>query len=105
MFKPSLTCLLLCLGLATLSAATLAQTKTPVQKQSLKQTPASVPALTPVPTKSQGRCAEEDAVPSRACADATVVEVASADPRSQLQELIQRALQRSLPIGAGRLLS
>ena len=44
-------------------------------------------------------------MPSRSGGDAAVVEVASADPRSQLQELIQRSLRRSLPIGAGRLLS
>ena len=103
MLKPSLTCLLLGFCPLLLSAATLAQTKAPPQLQAQAQT------LTPTPTqaltKPQGRCAEEDAGPSRAGRDASVVEAASADPRSQLQELIQRSLQRSLPIGAARLLS
>ncbi|MGS0754791.1 hypothetical protein ACVBEH_08800 [Roseateles sp. GG27B] len=100
MFKLSLTCLLLGLCPLILSAATPAQIKSQAQAQMLAQTQAQTP------TKSQGRCAEDDALPSRSGGgDSAAVEAASADPRTQLQELIQRALQRSLQIGAGRLLS
>jgi len=62
-------------------------------------------AATAEPPPSQGRCQEEDAGPSRAGRDASMIESSSADPRAQLQELVQMALQRSRPIGVARLLA
>ncbi|MDC8773250.1 TolC family protein [Roseateles albus] len=66
-------------------------------------------AVTPGPAqaqaKSQSRCAEDEAGPSRAGRDATMVETNVTDPRIQLQELVGLALQRSRSIGALKLLS
>ncbi|MCV2371197.1 TolC family protein [Roseateles oligotrophus] len=66
--------------------------------------------LASVPTaraqaKTQSRCTEEDAGPSRAGRDANMIETSVAEPRSQLQELVGLALQHSRSIGALRLLS
>ena len=46
-----------------------------------------------------------DAGLSRSGYDASMLEMSSSDPRSQLQELVQTALQRSRPIGVARLLA
>ena len=54
---------------------------------------------------AQGRCNEDDAGPSRAGRDASMTDTANADPRVQLQELVQLSLQRSRAIGAVRLLA
>ena len=54
---------------------------------------------------AQSRCNEEDAGPSRAGRDASMTDASNADPRVQLQELVQLSLQRSRAIGAVRLLT
>ena len=56
---------------------------------------------------AQSRCNEDDAGPSaRSGRDATSLpESSAADPRTQLQELVQLSLQRSRGIGAARLLA
>lgn len=73
--------------------------------QSRPSRPAKGAAPAAEPPVSQGRCNEEDAPPSRANGDTRVPEVVNTDPRTQLQELIQTALQRSRPIGVARLLA
>lgn len=55
--------------------------------------------------QAQGRCNEDDAGPSRAGRDASMTDTGNADPRAQLQELVQLSLQRSRAIGAVRLLT
>lgn len=69
--------------------------------------PSRAPAAAPAapPPVSQGRCNEDDAGLSRSGYDASMLEMSSSDPRSQLQELVQTALQRSRPIGVARLLA
>ena len=54
---------------------------------------------------AQGRCNEDDAGPSRAGRDASMTDTGNADPRVQLQELVQLSMQRSRAIGAVRLLT
>lgn len=53
------------------------------------------------------RCSDDGSLPqsSAAARDAALLETGSADPRSQLQELVQKALDRSKSIGASRLLA
>jgi len=56
---------------------------------------------------AQTRCNEDDnsAGPTRSARDAALLESSSSDPRTQLQELVQMALQRSRTIGAVKLLT
>jgi len=88
MLKPFLTCLGLGLGLMTVSATALAEAQAQPQ----------------TPMKPPGRSAKEDVGPSRAGRDAIAVDD-TADPRCSSQTLMQRSLQRSLPIGAAHLLN
>lgn len=53
----------------------------------------------------QSRCGEEDALPSSAGRDASMFETSNADPRIQLQQLVQTAIQRSQSVGAVTLLA
>lgn len=78
----------------------LAQARPPKKAVATPAAPAAEP-----PPASQGRCQEEDAGMSRTGRDASMVETSSADPRAQLQELVQMALERSRPIGVARLLT
>ncbi len=55
--------------------------------------------------QAQGRCNEDDAGPSRAGRDASMTDTGKADPRTQLQELVALAQQRSRAIGATRMLA
>lgn len=64
--------------------------------------PSPVPAAAPAPEVRQSRCNEED--PS-VIAAATQPQAGAADPRSQLQQLVQQARQRSRAIGASELLA
>lgn len=55
---------------------------------------------------AQGRCNEdESAAKPLSSKDATLLETSTADPRIQLQELVQSALQRNRGLGAMRLLA
>lgn len=64
--------------------------------------PAPVDAETlPVP----GSCGEGDKLPPAALAQLRALEPGTADPRQQLQELAQQALQRSQALGAANLLA
>lgn len=56
-------------------------------------------------SQAQGRCNEDDAGPSRKGRDSSMTETGNADPRVQLQELVQLSMQRSRAIGAVRLLT
>lgn len=53
------------------------------------------------------RCSDDGTLPpsSTAVRDAALLETGSADPRAQLQELVQKALDRSKSIGASRMLA
>lgn len=54
---------------------------------------------------AQSRCNDEDPKATRPARDASLLETSSADPRSQLQELVQLAQTRSRSIGAVKLLT
>jgi adhesin transport system outer membrane protein len=64
---------------------------------------APAPAAERSPTQSQ--CGEEDALPSSSGRDTQMLDSSAIDPRSQLQELVDRALQRSQSLGAATLLA
>lgn len=58
-------------------------------------------------TPPTSRCSDDSALPVSPSAqrDAALLETGTADPRAQLQELVQRALERSKSVGAVRLLA
>jgi len=56
-------------------------------------------------SQAQGRCNEEDKPSKQVGREGSTIEISNADPRLQLQELIQLSLQRSRAIGAIRLLT
>lgn len=62
-----------------------------------------VRAQTPPPS----RCSDDGTLPvsEAAARDAALIETGTADPRGQLQELVQRAVERSKSVGAVRLLA
>ncbi|WP_310383327.1 TolC family protein [Roseateles sp.] len=94
----------LLLGLGLSAAVPVARAQAPAKKSA--RTPVTAPLTAPATAApAQSRCAEDDAGPSRAGRDATMVETSAADPRTQLQELVELALQRSRSIGALRLLT
>ena len=96
--------LLVCgLAAALLVQGPVAQAQALAKARLAKAKPAAAPVAEAPP--SQGRCQEEDAGVSRSGRDASMVETGDADPRMQLQELVQMALQRSRPIGVARLLA
>ncbi len=65
----------------------------------------SAPALAQDPPPS--RCSDERTLPPAqlSARDTALLDVGDADPRAQLQELVNRALQRSKALGATRLLT
>jgi adhesin transport system outer membrane protein len=68
--------------------------------------PVEASASAPVTESRQSRCGEEDGLPARAGnRDGTQFEISNADPRIQLQELVQLARQRSQGLGAATLLA
>lgn len=68
--------------------------------------PAALEAPAPAGAEvRQSRCGEEDALPSSSGRDASMIDTAVVDPRTQLQQLVQRALDRSQSIGAVTLLA
>ena len=60
-------------------------------------------ALTPA--AAQRGCNEDDAGPSRSGRDASMLEISGVDPRSQIIDLVNQAMQRSQSIGAITLLA
>lgn len=97
---------LLCVMLAALALA-LPGASALAQTQAKKKTPAkpAAEAGDSVRKDSQSRCGEEDALPSSSARAASTFETSSADPRIQLQELVQLALQRSHATGSATLLA
>lgn len=55
--------------------------------------------------RAQTRCNEEDADLSKSSRDSKMPSFGSDDPRSQMQQLVQRALTLSRPVGAARLMT
>jgi adhesin transport system outer membrane protein len=87
-----------------LAAALLVQSPLALaQKRPPKAAPTAARAPEPAPV--QGRCQEEEVGVSRTGRDASMIDTSDTDPRVQLQELVQMALQRSRPIGVARLLA
>lgn len=80
------------------SANRAARPTTPAQ-------PAQSPDNAPAP--SQTRCGDDAALPAAqtSARDVVLLESSPTDPRTQLQELVQQALQRSRALGAQRLLT
>lgn len=76
---------------------------TPKARAPAKTAPAPEPASGSEARPS--RCGEEDALPSSAGRDASMLETSAADPRGQLLQLVERARQRSQAIGAVTLLA
>lgn len=68
-----------------------------------KPTPVPIPAA--APATAQVRCGEDESTNARVAREAASMEFSSEDPRAQLQRLVDRALQRSYAVGAGRLLA
>ena len=101
-FAAKLATLLVCLTL--ICPAAQAQSK---PRASAATKPAVKPQAEAAPERnaSQSRCGEEDALPSSSGRAATTFETAAADPRVQLQELVQLALQRSRSTGSATLLA
>lgn len=99
-------------SLCALALLIIAQTQTQAQTtgqaraKPRAKAPAAPTATAPAAPAKEGesRCGEEDALPSKSGRDAGF-EPSNADPRAQLQELVQLAQQRSLTLGAATLLA
>lgn len=94
-------------ALLMLALALLAGEPMLAQAQTARAKKAAPPAVAPAAPepRQQSRCGEEDALPAATGRDSTSFEISSADPRAQLQELVQRAQQRSQGLGAATLLA
>ncbi len=66
---------------------------------------ACLPLLALTPAAAQRSCNEDDAGPSRSGRDASMLETSGVDPRAQILELVERAMQRSQSMGAITLLA
>ncbi|MDM4764963.1 TolC family protein [Pelomonas sp. SE-A7] len=66
---------------------------------------ALLPLLVLNPAAAQRGCNEDDAGPSRSGRDASMLELSGVDPRAQIIDLVNKALQRSQSIGAVTLLA
>ena len=97
----SLAVLLLALALGGAAAAA----GKPRKPATPRTAPAPAADAASAPGAGQGRCTEEEALPSRSGRDAGALETSTVEPRDQLQELVRAALQQSRAIGAARLLA
>jgi len=66
---------------------------------------ACLPLLALTPAVAQRGCNEDDAGPSRSGRDASMLETSGVDPRGQIIDLVNKAMQRSQSIGAITLLA
>ena len=88
-----------------LSLALLAPDPLLAQTRSRAKKVAPAPAAAAVAEPRQSRCGEEDVLPTTLGRGALNFETSGTDPRSQLQQLVELAQQRSQGLGAADLLA